>query len=78
MAYGPPYALGLTPYAFLTPPTLHHRSHPFRAARFGDDPLSHLPGWVVAHVLGMATVQFGYPAPLGILMKARDAALRHR
>jgi hypothetical protein len=42
------------------------------AALIGNDPRTHLPGRVVPDVLGMSTLQVGYPVTLVVLVKGDD------
>jgi hypothetical protein len=45
------------------------------AALWGDDPRATFPGRVVADVLVVAALQFGYPVPLRVLVEVRDLTL---
>src|SRR5690606_34000591 len=45
------------------------------AAGLGGDPFTDLPGRVMAHVLGVAAVQFGDPVTLGVEVEAGDGAV---
>ena len=41
----------------------------------GENPRTHLPRRVVAHVLGVAALQVGHPVILGVLVKTDDLPL---
>jgi hypothetical protein len=43
-----------------------------RTSSFGHHPVSHLPGRIVTHVLGVAALEIGDPMTFVILMKADD------
>ena len=44
------------------------------AAFFSEDPGTGCPWWIVTHMLGVATVEIGYPMGLLVLVECSDAA----
>ena len=56
---------------------LERRADARMAALDGNDPRPHLPGRIVANVLGVAALEVGNPMVLVVLVKAHNAPGRH-
>ncbi len=66
------------PSLAVTQAAFEHGSQMIGAPAWCHHPFPHLPGWVVSHVLGVATVELGHPVAYVIPVEARDPAFHQR
>jgi hypothetical protein len=61
----------------ITEAALERRPNARVATLDGNDPLAHLPGWLVPNVLGVTAFELGHPLSLVILVETDDSLCHH-